>query len=542
MNPTLVIPSAEYIPKELQNIGKIPPLLYPLGKEILYDHLSKLYTNVNDIRIIGYEGFNYLENRFLNDPKITLIPLSQLTDLAHTVYEGLTYNDKEIILNFADTCVYENILTCPDDSFYYSEEYTSDLWTFFTLDNGYISQIIDKPKIFTSTKGMMFTGVFKFSNGSYLKKCLKESIEKPCKNISSFYSAILKYNLKYSMKPLKTENWHDIGHLDKYYNFKLEVEAREFNHISIDKNKGILRKTSDEKDKFIGEIQWYLKLPSDVEYCRPRIFSYSTSYANPFIEMEYYSYHTVHELFLYGSLRYDQWKSIFEKIAFVMRDLSRYTVKGDLIKSSLKEMYLEKTLSRLKKINEIPELHLLMNEPITINGIRYWSLNKICTMLKCEIPQKLCEAQELHIIHGDLCFTNILVDDNYSFVKLIDPRGKFGSYDIYGDIRYDLAKLFHSVDGKYDLIIKNKMNTQYDEINNSIILAFKDNKIECDLYALLQEVFSDLIKDQIKNIEFIESLLFLSMIPLHNENKNHQIAMIATGIQILNRIYDIREQ
>ena len=82
------------------------------------------------------------------------------------------------------------------------------------------------------------------------------------------------YSKMHPMRSILTNNWFDIGHEDKYYNSKLEVRAREFNHITIDKNLGILKKTSDDKDKFIGEIKWYLKLPADVEYVRPRIFDY----------------------------------------------------------------------------------------------------------------------------------------------------------------------------------------------------------------------------------------------------------------------------
>lgn len=117
--------------------------------------------------------------------------------------------------------------------------------------------------------------------------------------MSTFYYALQMYSKSYPMRAIATENWFDIGHEDKYYNSKLEVRAREFNHISIDKNRGILRKTGDDRDKFIGEIQWYLKLPSDIEYVRLRIFSYSTTYDDPYVSMEYYTYHTVHELYLY---------------------------------------------------------------------------------------------------------------------------------------------------------------------------------------------------------------------------------------------------
>ena len=43
-----------------------------------------------------------------------------------------------------------------------------------------------------------------------------------------------------------------------------------------------------------------------------------------------------------------------------------------------------------------------------------------------------------------------------------------------------------------------------------------------------------------KKIELIEALLFLSMVPLHSESIEHQCVMLATGIQILDRIIDIK--
>ena len=77
------------------------------------------------------------------------------------------------------------------------------------------------------------------------------------------------------------------------------------------------------------------------------------------------------------------------------------------------------------------------------------------------VPEMLFDVEEFSIIHGDLCFANIMVDENYSFIKVIDPRGKFGNFDVYGDFRYELAKLFHSVDGKYDFIIKDLFKINY---------------------------------------------------------------------------------
>ena len=539
----LLIPSAKLIPKELQSIGKMPPVLYPLGSGIVFDYLYAQYERyVNAIRIVGYEGFQLMErsiasNRYL---KTTLIRIGLLQDLAHTVFEGLNDSDHEVIINFGDTFVDEDYSNLQSDSFYYSEETFSADWTFFNEENGKLTEIIDKSSDPNTSFGKLFCGVFRFSDQRYFKKCLSDSFEDDTSKCSAFYLALLRYNQKYPLIPIETQYWYDLGHLDRYLSSKTKVKAREFNHIVIDMDRGILRKTSEDKEKFIGEISWYLKLPSDIEYCRPRIFTYSTSYNGPYVEMEYYSYRTVHELLLYGDLSYAQWKKVLDKIAFIRADFSKYKVCDDEIPSALREMYLDKTISRMERLSECQVIGEMLDDQIRVNGICFKPLRKIIDLLSKEIPDRLCDLDEFTIIHGDLCFTNMLIDDNYSFVKLIDPRGKFGKFDIYGDPRYDLAKLFHSVDGKYDFIIKNMFELKIDEKNNSIDFEINQPQRDFDLFELMQDVFKNEIGSQKDNIEFIEALLFLSMIPLHSENINHQLVMLGTGLQILDHVLDIR--
>ena len=126
-----------------------------------------------------------------------------------------------------------------------------------------------------------------------------------------------------------------------------------------------------------------------------------------------------------------------------------------------------------------------------MNGIQYLSLDEICDKLKLVIPEMLFDVDTFNIIHGDLCFANIMVDSNLSFIKVIDPRGKFGSYDIYGDFGYELAKLFHSVDGKYDFIIKDLFTVQYDIQKCAVDYQIKDRVRDYDLYQLFLSVFKD---------------------------------------------------
>lgn len=541
---TLIIPSAKIVPEELQNLGKLPGVIYPINQKIVFDYQYEQYKNIcKEIKIICYEKADKIHRRLekYKNKNVILEDLPLLDDLGHSIYYGIKNIDNPVIINFADTIVLDDVSKIDRDGFFYTEDYMSDTWTFFEEEKGNIVKIYDKIPEYSEVQRKLFVGVFKISDPEYFKMCLEEAFSSTKRTESTFFYAIRLYNKKYVFDIQKTDNWFDIGHVDKYYNSNLEVKAREFNHITIDRNRGILKKSSDDKEKFIGEIKWYLKLPSDIEYVRPRIFDYSTSYVNPFVSMEYYAYHTVHELFLYGDLNYHQWVDIFKRIAFVCTDFKRYTIQDTAIKEALEDIYLTKTLQRFEKLKSDERFCAFFNQSIMVNGKKYKSLSDISEILKKVVPEMLYDVEYFNIIHGDLCFANIMVDSNFSFIKVIDPRGKFGKYDIYGDSRYELAKLFHSVDGKYDFIIKDLFNIKYDLHDAEIEYQIIDRKRDYDLYKVFTKVFKDEIGEDLKKIELIESLLFLSMIPLHGENINHQLAMLGTGIEILNRVTEIEE-
>lgn len=536
----LIIPSAKVVPEELQKLGKLPAIIYPINQKIVFDYLYKQYKDmITSIDIICYENADKVKRRLAKYKDINIKQLPQIRDLGYTIFYALKDVHEPVIINFADTIVMDNILEEKGDAFFCQEEYMSEMWTYFDEENGVIKNIFDKMIVSDEIKKKIFVGVFKIMDSDYFCECLKNILFDEKYKGNSFYTALQFYSQRYPMRAVVTQNWFDIGHEDKYYNSKIAVRAREFNHITIDKNRGILRKTSDDKDKFIGEIKWYLKLPSDIEYVRPRIFSYSTGYENPYVSMEYYAYHTVHELFLYGDLNLQQWKDVFERIRFVCDDFKRYTVKDSNIISSLEEMYLNKTLQRFNKMKKDTRFVEFFEKSICVNGVEFQSLNQIIDTLKRIIPKMLYDIDTFNIIHGDLCFANIMIDNNFSFIKVIDPRGKFGKYDIYGDFRYELAKLFHSIDGKYDFIIKDLFEVQYDLDSAELIYSIQDRVRAFDLYEVFTEIFKREIGENLKKIELIESLLFLSMIPLHGESLEHQLVMLGTGLEILNRVVDI---
>lgn len=543
-NFRVIIPSAKLVPEELQKLGKLPAIIYPINQKIAFDYIYDQYKNLHaKVDIICYENADKVERRLRkvigNEIKVRRLP--ELHDLGYTILYAIENIDEPVVINFADTIVMDRIVDISGDAFFYQEDYMSETWTYFDEESGIVTHIYDKEAINEEIKKKLFVGVFKIINTHDFRECLRNAVQQKNKKMNSFYYALELYSQKHSMQAVLTNNWFDIGHEDKYYNSKLEVRAREFNHITIDKNRGILKKTSDDKDKFIGEIKWYLKLPADVEYVRPRIFNYSTSYVNPYVSMEYYAYHTIHELFLYGDLTLQQWIDIFNRIRFVCDDFKRYTVQDDNIRPALEEMYLTKTLQRFEKMKKDERFITFFESPIIVNGERYLPLNEIIIALEKAIPEMLYDVDTFNIIHGDLCFANIMVDSNFSFIKVIDPRGKFGTYDIYGDFRYELAKLFHSVDGKYDFIIKDLFDLDYNSEAACINYRIQDRKRDFNLYKVFLDTFSAEVGGDLKKIELIEALLFLSMIPLHGESIRHQMVMLGTGLEILNRVIDIKE-
>lgn len=541
MSKTLIlIPSAKAVPESLQSLGRLPAVIYPVAQRIMFDYLYEQYAEISgNIKVVCYENSNEVVRKLsLYGEKVSVKILPELKDLGYTIYEGLENESGPVIINFADTIVMDNISGYKGDCFYYSEDYISDSWTFFTMQNEKFTSIIDKkPAELQGIKGKLFAGVFRITQPQILRKCLEDSLSNPQREISTFYQALNEYNKLFPMTALYAREWCDIGHADKYFSSRLEVSAREFNYITVDRNRGTLCKTSDNKDKLINEIKWYLKLPAELEYAHPRIFSYSTHYEKPYVMMEYYSYHTVHELFLYGDMNFQQWQDIFSRIYFVCKDFRRYTANGENIRSSIEEMYLTKTLQRLETLRDNKNFSNFFSKPVKINGEKYFSLDEVITLLKKYIPELLCKCEKFTIIHGDLCFTNIMIDPNLQFIKLIDPRGSFGAYDIYGDPDYDLAKLFHSIDGKYDFIIKNMFTVNADIQNASVEYKICDGERNYDLIKMFREIFSP----DMKRVRLIEALLFLSMIPLHNESLKHQLAMLGTGITLLDKSINIKE-
>ena len=547
----LLIPSALLVPPDMRNkFGELPTALFPLGNKTMIERLYDKYKDIVDIIYIVVKRKQLLINDYINSKKlpIRIIELDELRDLGYTIQYGIEFIIRQepsvdyVYVNFADSLLDEPIPVDNNDFIYYVTGMSTDEWTYFREKQGKIEIILDKCLVGGGDTSLgdvsnIFVGVFGFTNPHYFLELLKQ-YSNVQSDMDTFYQAIFTYSQEYPFTILHSQNWFDVGHSDNYSKATTSVAARSFNSIEIDEQRGILKKKSENKEKLVNEIRWYLRIPNKLQYLLPRVYDYSLDLTDPYVSMEYYGYHTLHESLVFGDLPLVKWQAIFQKLLFAINDMGKFTVTGERIQfeAALRDIYLQKTFDRLDMMRNEPDFHSFFENTITINEKEYRSLNEYLKMLP-QLIEKLVVytfTGQFNIIHGDLCFANILIEDTYDFIRVIDPRGKFGTFDIYGDARYELAKLMHTLEGKYDFIIEDMFDI--DVIGNTI--EYHVHKQIDNITNVFLDVFRESI-DNIQAVRLIEATLFLSMIPLHSDYKQRQFAMLATGVMLLEQV--IRE-
>ena len=120
---------------------------------------------------------------------------------------------------------------------------------------------------------------------------------------------------------------------------------------------------------------------------------------------------------------------------------------------------------------------------------------------------------------------------------MIDPRGlDFENNQlIYGDIRYDVAKLAHSVIGLYDHIIAGYYELVENEPYNYNFKIYTNPIIENIQGKFLETKFTGKSFEELDTFPILIHL-FLSMLPLHADNENRQKALIMNALRLYKKI------
>lgn len=167
--------------------------------------------------------------------------------------------------------------------------------------------------------------------------------------------------------------------------------------------------------------------------------------------------------------------------------------------------YFDKTWERLRLYQQSKGWE--QSPSLRINGHQCEPIESYLTCLDWDW---LCRGSATKI-HGDLQFDNVILTDTAVF-KLIDWRECFGDSDDYGDVYYDLAKIYSGLDLPYDILKRkeiqltwNGMFPSYEIGLNSTIASFRINYE----HWLKERGFDT------RKVQTLSALIHLNMAPLH---------------------------
>jgi len=508
----VLITSAKYVNPELQaEFGKIPPSFLPLGGKRLYEYQIKLFdTHSKNIVLSIPESFSLTKSdkKKLDLLNVKIISVPDDLTLGESIVYAVNMNlpiDTNLEILHGDT--YFKELNTHHNSVSISIVESSYDWTYLVQNNKLILNLQQNYKL-DKLSNHIISGYF---NIQYPYKFIESII----KMKYSFVKALIFYSKKFPFKILKNNTWLDFGLVSNYFHSKKAITTeRAFNSLSF--NDGLVLKKSKLEGKLDGEINWFINIPQKLLLNIPRFYSEDDfSY-----ETEYLYINTLSELYVFGKLPLYTWNKIFY-------ELKSFLDKLHLFKNKNKNINFDYNYKTNKRIKEFVKSrgYSLTNNWI-YNGIEMPSLEFIINDLNKYIKYK---EDLFEFIHGDFCFSNIMYDFKSNNIKTFDPRGVDfdNKITVYGDERYDFAKLMHSVVGLYDFIISGFYTCEIDNYN----IKFEIDIAE-DIKSIQNSFFKIFNIKKESDINAIMIHLFISMLPLHNDNTDKQNALLANVFRL----------
>ncbi|WP_162249989.1 phosphotransferase [Methylobacterium sp. Leaf456] len=211
---------------------------------------------------------------------------------------------------------------------------------------------------------------------------------------------------------------------------------------------------------------------------------------------------------------------VLDSIVEALSDLHRRGAHpGSVI--SAEQMYREKPLIRLEAVRKLAP-NLTDRERLSINGRSCRNILHPRHVAWFHEQVDTLGIKPFTPIHGDPTFSNILID-TIGKPWFIDPRGRFGDLPLYGDPRYDWAKLYYSVIGGYDLFNTKQFEMHID--GDSVDIFIDDHG-----WGHLKPIIERHVSDDLTAVKTIHALIWLSLSGFAIDDYDSVIAAYALGL------------
>jgi dTDP-glucose pyrophosphorylase len=402
---------------------------------------------------------------------------------------------------------------------------------------GYIARLRDKvPNLPPPLDGLI--GVYFFPDVELARSATRDAFAAAHQKGKRLELAEIleEINRRTPVRVLPAGEWLDVGNPDRQADSQVSLlQKREFNDLAIDGVLGTITKRSRNQAKFRDEINYLRLLPPELSVLFPRLLDFELDWDKLSMTMEYYGYPSLAEVFLYHQLDPAIWERVFSHLYDIVKTaFLRY--RQPIARELIVDMYLGKTRKRLKDLSGDADLRAIRDHktPLIINGEACQPIDALWPMIERDVNNLAANATG-SVIHGDLCFSNILYDLRSQICKFVDPRGSFGEVGIFGDSRYDVAKLYHSVFGLYDFITNDLFQIHVD--GDKVQLDIRTRPQYKQILERFDKVFFAPGRFDRREILLITGLIFLAIPALHYDSPPRQLAMYLRAMQIFGELY-----
>ncbi len=548
MSKLVVLPAAVLAPLELQaEFGEVPSGMVPLDSRPVLLHVAEAYrARGYDVVVAVHDRADIVESYFAHRPELGVrtVGIGRTTSIAETVLRALRrvpHEVEQLVVNFADTLLVDDL--GPGNVIAFHEQADTYRWTTLRSDAvGTIREVRERFSDKGADDAKVVVGVFALEQVDRFVEELETALAEVDPALDPFWTALRRH---FNAAPPEqrrlhaAERWFDVGHLDTYYTTRRDyfLNSRSFNSVQVDTSRGVIRKSSENTDKFIDEVRWYLHLPRDLRHVAPRVFDHDLAARPPWVEMEFYGYPTLNDAYLVGQWDGGLWRQVLRAVGGLLDSFAAHQdehISAAQASQARVAMYETKTLERLEPVLTDPSFARFRND-VVINGEQLLGLQEVTARLPelLQVSGALASRPST-VMHGDLCLSNILYDRRNSIVRVVDPRGSFGLPGVYGDQLYDLAKLAHSLEGDYDLLVNGLFDAAWATGGYELRPHLEPRHEQ--IKRLFSQWLTERVGPELPAVRLVEGLLFLSMVPLHADQPASQQAFLARGLQLVTAV------
>lgn len=285
----------------------------------------------------------------------------------------------------------------------------------------------------------------------------------------------------------------------------------------------LVQKKADKigRDKLVREIKWLINLNKGVSQKFPKIISHQISKDQASYTMPWYPKDNLRKKIISGVFGLkDIEEHMLPILDFLWKNLYKQQKKNIHI-DWVNKKHFQRFYNRFDQICKIqPFKDIGKLNKIEINGKNYQNLPQLIDWLKnFNDKYKIFIPNYLSQIHGDLHFQNILIGDNPNDFIIADPEGDYNGSDVF----YDMGKLWHSFNGKYDLIHSGFSEIKMLSSNGSVFNLNYGPKYLVETYNSIEPCFIKLMKNYpiskdrnwILKTKFAEFMHFSSVMHFH---------------------------